>query len=681
MFIKISRLILLALFFTLILGFFSGGIKDPDFWWHLKSGEYICQTGALPETDPFSYAALPKEPITPASTRIRFIMTQYWLAQVFFYRTYDFFGFQGIIFLRALLLTLLVFLVYRSVRKEGPGIYLSAAMLIPLVTLLRNFTAEKPELFSFLFAFLLIYLIEGFRRRENTVYSMGTNSPLEKRDKRGCAPPMNENASKQPPAPPLLRGNMAADSEDHPHTNPPPSMGREMPSQLVSTSSNDSQPVSTGLNQSQQVSGLYYLIPIPFIMLLWANMHGGVIVGILIILAYVIAEPAKYLLKRFGRPLSARGLKLFLAFGAVSVALTLANPNGYNFIPFLIEFESSHYQSLIIESASPLKLLSMGFYGMQTVIYFVLLAITLMLFLARIKRPDLSDLLLTASLTMSSLYTSTAIPFFCAVSILMIARYGRRFVDLLPLAGRLNAPSRPTEFFSNTIISALLVMILAYGNFFQSGIRPLTFPEGAVQFLRDNRPSGNMFNPYTWGGYLMWSLYPEYKVFTDGRGLIQEVFYQHIRIMEASRMPVAGVPEWKAILNAYRVNYIITYSVWNHSGRLVPLIPALLKDPEWHLVFMDNISLIFLRVTPENMDLIRRFGMPKAWLWNEVAVEAGLKAKSYPWNINFYITMGDAFYAKGSFAEAKNAYQKALERDPASAAARKRMELLRTHGY
>ena len=162
--LKIAKLTLLALLFTLVFGLFSVEIKDPDFWWHLKTGEYIYQSGALPVTDPFAYTSLQKDPLNPESKRIGFILTQYWLAQVVFYRIYDFFGLEGIIFLRASLLTLLIFLIFRGIRREGFGIYSSVIFLVPVVMIFRTFTGERPQLFSFLFAFLLIFLLEGFRK-------------------------------------------------------------------------------------------------------------------------------------------------------------------------------------------------------------------------------------------------------------------------------------------------------------------------------------------------------------------------------------------------------------------------------------------------------------------------------------------------------------------------------------
>ena len=34
---------------------FSREISDTDFWWQLKTGEYITQTHSLPDPDPFAY--------------------------------------------------------------------------------------------------------------------------------------------------------------------------------------------------------------------------------------------------------------------------------------------------------------------------------------------------------------------------------------------------------------------------------------------------------------------------------------------------------------------------------------------------------------------------------------------------------------------------------------------------
>lgn len=48
------------------------------------------------------------------------------------------------------------------------------------------------------------------------------------------------------------------------------------------------------------------------------------------------------------------------------------------------------------------------------------------------------------------------------------------------------------------------------------------FPEKSVEFIKKESPSGRLFNFYHWGGYIIYFL-PEYKVFIDGRVLIEEV--------------------------------------------------------------------------------------------------------------------------------------------------------------
>ena len=45
------------------------------------------------------------------------------------------------------------------------------------------------------------------------------------------------------------------------------------------------------------------------------------------------------------------------------------------------------------------------------------------------------------------------------------------------------------------------------------------YPDGAARFLLANHIGGPMFNTYEYGGYLMWRLWPQERVFIDGRAL------------------------------------------------------------------------------------------------------------------------------------------------------------------
>jgi hypothetical protein len=618
---KALKLIVLILFFTSVFSLFSVRISDPDFWWHLKTGEYIYHTGSLPGTDPFSYTSLTKVPFSQESKRSKFILTQYWLAQLILYGIYHYFNLQGIVYLRASIFTLLIFLIYKEVRKEGLGPYLSILLLIPAILILNfGFKGERPQLFSFLLAFLLVYLLEEFRRISLT--------------------------------------------SDYQRSQKPP---------ITAT--------------------IGYLIPIPLIMLFWANLHGGFILGTVIILGYLFCEVIKYITKRLGQPLPFTSLKYLIITSILSIFLSFINPNGYNFISVLLEPEISFTQTRIIEWMSPFVLWSSHLYRPVLIICWILLFIILSLFFANIRKLDLTDLVIITGLTAMIFYAARFIPFFTPVAIIMIARYGARTSKKLPQIEKFKVIGWKSEMVFSVLLFATFIFILIKVPFLKNlmSSKPLErshivavndYPEGAVRFLRENKIPGNMFNPYVWGGYLIWALYPDYKVFVDGRVLTKEVFFREVRIMGAYSRDFEGVPEWKALLNDYRVNFILTFSVDRYSGRLIPLIPAILNDPEWKLIYMDNISLIFLKNTLENREIIDRFEMPKEWLWNEVITETIIKSKGLMRkNINFYVTMGDAYFAKKSYAEARALYMMVIEKNPENNIIRGKLDFLNAHGY
>ncbi|MFZ5906207.1 MAG: tetratricopeptide repeat protein [Nitrospirota bacterium] len=603
---KILKSAFFVFFFVFVFALFSVEIRDSDFWWHLKTGEYISKAGALPSTDPFSYTSLARDPVNPESKRITFILRQYWLAQTIFYWIYSLSGFQGIILMRASLLTLLILLLYRSVRREGVGLYFSVALLVPVVLVFSaNFTGERPQLFSFLFSFLVIFLLEGFRLRSQH-------------------------------------------TEDRPQENP------------------------GNLH-------LWYLVPLPLLTLLWANLHGGFFIGNLIILGYLISESVKYKTKRFGKRLPISSLKALGTIGSLALIFSFINPNGFNVVSILVELEQSRYKGTIIEAMSPFAI---GMQYADVALFFVFLMLGVILLMINFRKLDLTDMMLFSGLAFMGLNAVRFIPFFMPYAILLIARYGMKKFESLSF-GQKTVAIRNTlgAMLAFSLVVLIIFMSVRYDIVVKNGVRADKYPEGASRFIRENGIEGNMFNPYYWGGYLIWALYPQHKVFIDGRGLIEDVYFQYLNVFQAKQQLFEGMPEWKAVLKAYRVDYIITFSVDRFTGNLVPLIPALYHDPEWHLVYMDKISLVFLKESSGNRRLIEQFGLPKDWLWGEVVTEALVKAKDSPRRANFYITIGDAFMAKKSYLDARAAYERVLQEDPANPTVQERLQFLDAYGY
>src|SRR5436190_926978 len=95
----------LALAAICLLGWFSNEAADTDFWWHLKTGQYIVQSHTLPVPDPFGYTTSLIAATHPAEEPVRhFNLTHEWLAQALMYIVYLIGGFPLIILARAVLL-------------------------------------------------------------------------------------------------------------------------------------------------------------------------------------------------------------------------------------------------------------------------------------------------------------------------------------------------------------------------------------------------------------------------------------------------------------------------------------------------------------------------------------------------------------------------------------------------
>src|SRR5580692_13164837 len=92
-----------ALAVVLWMGWFSPETYDSDFWWHLKTGQYIVENHALPVPDPFAFTTSGAgEAYTGEAITRHFNLTHEWLAQVLFFLVWRAAGFGGVVLFRAL---------------------------------------------------------------------------------------------------------------------------------------------------------------------------------------------------------------------------------------------------------------------------------------------------------------------------------------------------------------------------------------------------------------------------------------------------------------------------------------------------------------------------------------------------------------------------------------------------
>lgn len=142
-----------AVLFTaaLLTAIFAGPIADTDFWWHLKTGQWIAQNHRLPLPDPFSYT-------TPDTAVARFNLTHEWLSQLLLYAVYSAGGFIAVALLRALLLAAACLLSGFLAARLSQRFWLAIPAALAAASVFTAFTADRPGLITFLAvpAFLLI---------------------------------------------------------------------------------------------------------------------------------------------------------------------------------------------------------------------------------------------------------------------------------------------------------------------------------------------------------------------------------------------------------------------------------------------------------------------------------------------------------------------------------------------
>ncbi|MBI3697208.1 MAG: hypothetical protein HY238_20530, partial [Acidobacteria bacterium] len=151
----------LALAALCLLGLFSTEAGDTDFWWHLKTGQYIVAQRRLPVPDPFSYTADLGKPAYPGEERVRYFnLTHEWLAQALWYLIYRVAGFPGVVLWKALLLSAFCALGGLLAARRGGSLYWGLGACAATATLASLFSADRPALISFFLVALFIWVLE-----------------------------------------------------------------------------------------------------------------------------------------------------------------------------------------------------------------------------------------------------------------------------------------------------------------------------------------------------------------------------------------------------------------------------------------------------------------------------------------------------------------------------------------
>ena len=462
---------------------------DPDIGWHLRTGQWIAATGHVPRFDPFSF------------TRAGHAWVAHeWLSEVIFYQLWKFGGATALIVFSALITTAGFLLLYLRCASTGRKRHWAAAATALGALAAAPAWGVRPQMFTFLLASLLLWLIEA--------------------------------------------------GEDRPKL----------------------------------------LLWIPPLFLLWLNLHGGFALAPALLIAYAVGVTIETAAGNTpwqqAQPILLRVALLLLAF-ALLIPL---NPNGAELYRYPFDTLRSHgIRSFIGEWRSP---------DFHQSLYrpFLLLWLLLVTALACSRsRPRGRIMVPLLFMSFAALDAARHIPIFALLAMPVIAAAlpvangdparkpgiaRRRWTSASPF-------SAPAPIFNVAVVILMAAFALTRWISLarnESLNEAQVFPEQAVAFLHSGSYPPNLFVYYDWGGYAIWKLYPEYRVFVDGRADL----YGDVLLSQSINTVAQLRNGWQSVLDNWRIEAV-----------LVPvscaLGQALLVDPEWHTAFIDSKAVLLTR--------------------------------------------------------------------------------------
>lgn len=116
-------------------------------------------------------------------------------------------------------------------------------------------------------------------------------------------------------------------------------------------------------------------------------------------------------------------------------------------------------------------------------------------------------------------------------------------------------------------------------------IRSDMFPVKIAAYLATEGADGRIFNDYNLGGYLGWVLYPQNRIFIDGRGDLHSLgkaYDQYISVVELA-------PGWEEILHSLNAKYVV-------APQISPLSVKLKQDQHWQVRLAEYPYLLLEKV-------------------------------------------------------------------------------------
>lgn len=335
-----------------------------------------------------------------------------------------------------------------------------------------------------------------------------------------------------------------------------------------------------------------FLLLVP-IFLFWANIHGGFVIGIAILIIYLVSK----FLAEGKLPVN----KVFIIF--LSILVTLINPYQLKLWQEILSILTDHRLKRIIVEWFPIIFAP---HPLIIIWFFIFV----FLFIKYFRNISIFEKMLYAALFLNSLLSIRNTPYFVLATIPFISASLKQYFEGLKKIPAILYKKIPFIIFSLLLTIFLATLSQIFSN---SNMQTSVYPDRAVEFLKQLKGSGEIFAPYNWGGYLIWQ-YPQKRVFIDGRmpswkqqkkaGESEYALDEYFKITSKS--------EFASIFKKYNIEYALLpnysegepgfskkiLSLWQDMFTLSFPVSSFIKTLEdfgWEKIYEDEVSVIYKR--------------------------------------------------------------------------------------
>lgn len=332
----------------------------------------------------------------------------------------------------------------------------------------------------------------------------------------------------------------------------------------------------------------YFYTSIP-IMILWVNLHITFIFGLLLISMLITRLVFDAYIKK--NPDPAFRSKIIICMTAIGAAVI--NPHGI--FGFLYPFNIfTNYGYMIVENQSIFFLNTVMFNPMIRWLT-IISPLVVVAFVLLLKNRKLIEALLLAIFFTATLFQIRHLPFFIWTAIPTISI---GMATIIPK--KLKRPSY--RLLGSVFLSCIAltgIIFFASGSYAKTFDKSSTFgsamiedSKNASEFMIAQHIPGPIFNNFDIGGYAIYKLYPDYKVFVDNRPEAYPASFFTDVYIPLQQNPAIR----KSVFDQYRINTIF-FAHTDQTPWANEFMSSIAAEPEWKLIYLDTTTIILSKKT------------------------------------------------------------------------------------